>query len=569
MGYAIPLGKIMLHHNINTGPGVLLSSSKIIRSRQLMERKSNRRVSTGSRKKKSASRKPSPVKGRSGSKKDKQPIEFEDPPCETQNEDDSASSSERTASHNTEENESGKGKRPINEEQSASLEHADTGAKSLGEERDHDNDNNQEVAENIVRRIMEEIDLHAYEESEVYCEWFRYRCDKFYKQMLPGLTVGQRFERLMEIEEDVINLTKAKDPNEALERHAIVEPLAEHIRKLTEKYTPGTPKSQLQLLVLELLAVKKGEFIDKVAWHEEVPEQQDTTHSPPHENVDGQNPGDTSPSADQTINITDDRIETPLTDNLESAQVRNSEPAVTEERVKTLIEEFVNDAVKPWKRKIKKAVVQAIKLAETTRDDLGKADERITSVETNYGHADVLYGAHLKRTIALEDTTSKLVDDRSQEETEHRLTKVDEDRGRSSTQAGLTLDRFISLEEKNATLEERNIKLEADFKAFTEQVTELIKAKLAADKAIEEANALAARQVQVALDEETRKKKEAAWSDANIAKVTAKNLALAKSIAAKQAEEANRLKAQQEKYHNFEKIHKKSQAAPSSSAPAT
>ncbi|XP_047326506.1 homer protein homolog 1-like [Impatiens glandulifera] len=293
----------------------------------------------------------------------------------------------------------------------------------------------------------------------------------------------------MEMEEEVINLTKAQDPNEALSRHAIVKPrarlqkLAEHIQRLTEKYTPGTPNSQLQLLVLQLLAVKKGEFIGEVARLEAVPEQQNTTHSPPHENIDGQNPIDTemaSPLADQTINITDDRTEPPLTDNLESAQVRNSEPDVTEEKVKTLIEEFVNDAVKPWKRKIKKAAVQAIKLAETTRVDLGKENERITSVETNYGQADVLYGAYLKRTIAFEDTTSKLVDDfesvsqrvaemeRSQEETEQRLTKVDEDLGRSSTQAGSTLDSVISLEEKNATLEERNTKLEADLKTVTE-----------------------------------------------------------------------------------------------------
>ncbi|XP_047329618.1 UPF0134 protein MPN_138-like [Impatiens glandulifera] len=130
-------------------------------------------------------------------------------------------------------------------------------------------------------------------------------------------------------------------------------------------------------------------------------------------------------------------------------------------------------------------------MAETTRNDLGKANERITEVEVNYRDDSVLYDAHLKRTIALENTSSKLVDDleRFQGKTEQRLTKVDEDLGRSSTEAGSTLDRVTSLEEKNASLEERNDKLEADLKAVTEQVNELIKAKLAADKAVEEANA--------------------------------------------------------------------------------
>ncbi|XP_047309755.1 kinesin-like protein KIN-14D [Impatiens glandulifera] len=283
--------------------------------------------------------------------------------------------------------------------------------------------------------------------------------------------------------------------------------------------------------------------------------------------------------------MTEERTETPLTDTRASAPPGDSKPAITEKKVISIIKEFANDVVRPWKKKIKKNAVQAVKIAETTRDDLGEAVKRITSVETNYGNVDVMYDAHLKRTMALEDMTPKLVDDlesvsqrvakmeRSQEKTEQRLTKVDEDLERSSAQAGSTLDRVISLEEKNASLEERNTKLEADLKAVTEQVTELIKAKLAADKAIEEANALAARQLQDALDEETRKKKEAAWFDPNIAenirKLTAKNPELAKTIAATQDEDAKRLQAQKQLYKDYAKIHKKSQAVVSSSAPGT
>ncbi|XP_047339607.1 kinesin-like protein KIN-14D [Impatiens glandulifera] len=324
------------------------------------------------------------------------------------------------------------------------------------------------------------------------------------------------------------------------------------MRKLTERYIPGTPKSKLQLLVLDILAVKKGEFIDEIERLDAVRRQQDTEHSPRLETGDGQ----------------------------------NSEPAITEKEVITIINEFANTKVRPWKKKIKNAVVQTIKLAETTREDLVKANERITSVETNYGEADARCDDHLKRTIALEEMTPKLVDDlksvtqrveeleRFQEKTEQQLTKVDEDLGRSSTEAGSTLDRVTSLEEKNTSLEERNNKLETDLKAVTEQVNELINAKLAADRAVEEENAEAAKKIQDALDEETRKTKEAPrLSDADLAErarnVAARNPALVKSIAAQEAKDAERLNTEKQRLDEYAKAHKKSRAAPSSSVPAT
>ncbi|XP_047314626.1 stress response protein NST1-like [Impatiens glandulifera] len=131
----------------------------------------------------------------------------------------------------------------------------------------------------------------------------------------------------------------------------------------------------------------------------------------------------------------------------------------------------------------------------------------------------------------------------------------------------------VEEDEDEEHLQTRNNKLEADLKAVTEQVTELIKAKLAADKAIEEANALAAQHVQDALDEETRKKKEAPRSDANFNErlriLTAKNPELAKSIAAQEAKEAKRFNAEKQMYDEYAKDHKKTQAAPSSSVPAT
>ncbi|XP_047339500.1 ERC protein 2-like [Impatiens glandulifera] len=358
------------------------------------------------------------------------------------------------------------------------------------------------------------------------------------------------------------------------------------MRKLTERYVAGTSKAKLQVLVLDILTVKKGEFIDEIERLEAVCRQQDTAHSPRLETGDGQNPGDKSPLTDQAINETDDRTEPPITENLESNQPGDSESAITEKEVITIINEFANTNVRPWKKKVNNVVVQTIKLAETIRDDLVKANEWITSVETNYCEADARYGDHLKRTIDLEEMTPKLADDlksvtqrveeleRFQEKTEQRLTKVDEDLGRSSTEAGSTLDRVTSLEEKNASLEERNNKLEADLKAVTEQVNELINAKLATDRAVEEANAEAAKKIQDALDEETRKTKEAPrLSEADLAErarnVAARNPALAKSIAAQEAKDVERLNTEKQRLDEYAKAHKKSKAAPSSSVSAT
>ncbi|XP_047320550.1 uncharacterized protein LOC124924575 [Impatiens glandulifera] len=392
-------------------------------------------------------------------------MESAEPPSDTRDEDDSASSSDRTASHNTEDNESGKEKGPTEHEQSASIE---TDADDRGEEN-VPVENDQKIAENIVRRIMEEINL----------------------------------------------------------------------------YVAGTPKAKLQLLVLDILEVKK-EFIDEIERIEAVRRQRDTAHSPRLETGDGQNPGNTSHLADPVINETDERTETPFTGPLETDQPGDSEPVVIEERVKSLIQEFANSKVRPWKRKIKKAAVQTIKLAETTRDNLVKAEARITEIEVNYR----------------DDTVLKI---------EQRLTKVDEDLGHSSTEADSTLNRVRSLEEKNASLEDGNTKLEADLNALTEQVNELINAKLDADTAVEEANARADKELQDDLDKQNRTEKGAAQSDKNFDEhvriLMANDPEYAKTVAAKQAEEANRLKAQQDTYHNFEKAHKKSKAASSSSVP--
>ncbi|XP_047312491.1 eukaryotic translation initiation factor 3 subunit A-like [Impatiens glandulifera] len=385
----------MLHHNINTGPGIILPSSRIIRSKQFLERKQPTPGSTGIRKKKSTAKAPAPAKDKSGSKKGKEPITFTEPPSQTRDEEESASTSDRTDSQKTDENPSDRegrneeedsGTSPNHTGATASLENIDSGADGR-EEEEATPDNDQKMAEIIVRRILEEVEQRVQAVAALYREWH---------------------ERLKEIEETIISLTNAETPNEAMDRYAIVKPRARlqkltvRIQKLTERYVAGTPKAKLQLRVLEMLEVRKGEFLDEI------------------KQIDAE--------------------------------------------------------------KIKKAVRQTLLFAEKTRDDLIKAEDRITAIEDEYRDDVVLHNEHYQQTEDLEDKTSRIVDDMDwfEREIEQRFKEVDEDLGQSRNEVGSTLDR----------------------------VNELINAKINADIAVEEANARAAKEVQDALDEEARKEKE-------------------------------------------------------------
>ncbi|XP_047313604.1 apical junction molecule-like [Impatiens glandulifera] len=370
---------------------------------------------------------------------------------------------------------------------------------------------------------------------------------QLFKHMLPGLTDEQCFRRLKEIEETIMSLTNAETPSQAMDRYAIEKPRARlqkltvRIQKLKERYVAGTQKANLQLLVLDKLEIKKGELTEEVEQIDAVHRQREKPHSPAPETDDGQYQAATPPLADPVINETDERTETPLTEQLETDHHGVSEPGVTEERVKSLIQEFADSKVQPLQGKLKKAVRQTLLLAEKTRDDLIKAEDRIAVIEADYRDETVLRNNHLRRTEDLEEKTSRIVDDLDQleRETEQRFTEVDEDL------VGSTLDR----------------------------VAEMLNAKINADIAVEEANARAAKEVQDALDEEARREKETPrLTEEEIAErernTAARYPGLAKSIVVQAAKDAERLNAQKQGLEEYAKAHKKKKAASSSSVPA-
>ncbi|XP_047335630.1 myosin heavy chain, fast skeletal muscle-like [Impatiens glandulifera] len=265
---------------------------------------------------------------------------------------------------------------------------------------------------------------------------------------------------------------------------------------------------------------------------------------------------------------------TPPTDQQVSLQTGDSVSAVTEDRVNDLIEEFVNAAILPWQKKIKETATRSIEMIESTNKELQTAVGRITSVEDKYNMTDLLYSDNTNRTKALEAVTKKLEADLAltrqkvsmtelnQLSTDQKLKKIDGDLAQSGVQAGSTLERVAMLEEKHA-------KTEVDLKAVNEQLAEMIAAKLAADKALEEANELAAQKIQDALDEQTRLQKETAEEDANLAGHLETLENIAPTVAVQQNEDAARLIVQQSPYNEFVEAHKKSKAVSSPSGPVT
>ncbi|XP_047340025.1 uncharacterized protein LOC124943577 [Impatiens glandulifera] len=388
------------------------------------------------------------------------------------------------------------------------------------------------------------------------------------------------------METEVINLTKAKSVLTALRRSKMVEPharlleLTDHIQHLREKHILGTEESQFEILVLDMLTVKEQELNDELTQLEAEPEHQEASifsRSNP-EDDGGPNPAEAehiSLQQEPVINHTELGTGTPPTDQHGSPQTDNaSVPAVTEDRVKDIIEEFVNAAILSWQKRIKETATKSIEMIESTDKQLEAAVGRITSVEEKYGLTDLLFGDTTDRTNILETVTQKLETDIAHTNqkvglidlhlitTDQRLNKIEGDLSQSGVQAG-------SILEKMAILEEKNAKTEADLKAVTEQLVEMVATKLPADKALEEANELAAQKIQYAEEEQVQIQKEKVQADADLAEHIQTIENVAPAIAVQQNEDAARLIGQQLAFDEFFNAHKKSKAAASSSGPAT
>ncbi|XP_047309912.1 myosin-15-like [Impatiens glandulifera] len=442
-----------------------------------------------------------------------------------------------------------------------------------GSEEEEEDD--QTKADIIARRLLEAISLRAEKVGDLYREWHEYRFNKLYKHILPGFTDEECFKRMKEVEDIVMSLTNAETIHEALGRTAVIRPRAQlqkltvRIRKIKERYEEETPEDTLTPLVLKRLEKARGELDEEIERLEVMCRQHKLPHSPVPQIDKGQTHSATPIRADPVITETDERTETPLAGQFQHEQPEVSEPGITEDRVKFLLQEFAESTVHPLEERMKRTVSMALRFANNTRNKLVMVDDRFSQIDADYREDAVLRDNHLHRTEALEVKTLELKDDfdRLERETDQRLTEV------AGDLVGTTLDRVSELEKKNAGLEDRNDKLEADLRALTAQVDELLKAKMNADIAVVEANERAAKDVQDALNEEARLAKETPQlTEKERAererRTWAKYPGLEESVAAQAAKDAERLDNERQRLEGFTSAHKKQKEAPSSSVPA-
>ncbi|XP_047326471.1 uncharacterized protein LOC124930152 [Impatiens glandulifera] len=267
--------------------------------------------------------------------------------------------------------------------------------------------------------------------------------------------------------------------------------------------------------------------------------QREIPHYIPPRIENGQTNEATPSRANPATDDTDERTDPPLTGQSPHKQPEVSEPGVTEERVKILIQEFADSAAQRLEEKMQRTVSSALKFANKTRQLLLRTDDRFSEIEDDQQKEAVLHSNHLRRTVILEDTTSKIKEnfDRLERETDERLTEVIKDL------VDTTLDRVSDLEKKNAGLED-------ELKALSAQVAELLKAKINADAA--------ADPPQLTEEEEAER----------VRRTEAKFPGFAKSVAAQAAKDAERLERERQRLEDFAAANEKKKAASSASIPA-
>ncbi|XP_047331258.1 uncharacterized abhydrolase domain-containing protein DDB_G0269086-like [Impatiens glandulifera] len=499
--------------------------------------------------------------------KGKEKVVFSEPPQQTE-EKESASTSKRTESEKTDD------ERPDDEEHSGpSPDNTGTGANPKtaegGEEISEEEEEEDEPTKDdtIARKILKVIEQRADKVGEIYREWHEHRFSKRYRHILPGFTDEECFQRLKEIKDVVMDLTNSETIHEALGRTFILRPRAQlrkltiRIRKITARFEEVTTEDTLTPLVLQRPEKARGELVEEIERLEVMYRQREIPHYTPPRIDKSQTHGPTPPRANLATNETDEGTETPLTAQQQTEQTGASEPGVTKEWVKSLLQEFADSAVHPLEEKLKRTVSSALRFANNTRQLLLRTDDRFSEIEDDCREEAVLRSNHLRRTVILEDKTFEIEEnfDRLERETEARLTEVTEDL------VGTTLGRVSELEKKNAGLE-------ADLKALTAQVAELLKAKMNVDAAVVEANARAAQEVQDALDNEARKEKEPPQlTEEERAererRTEARFPGLAKSVAAQAAKDAERLERERQRLEGFAAANEKKNAASSVSVP--
>ncbi|XP_047320359.1 calponin homology domain-containing protein DDB_G0272472-like [Impatiens glandulifera] len=526
----------------------------------------------GGRKKK-ADKKAAPAKAKAESK-GKEKVTFSEPPQQTEDEE-SASHSERTDTKKTED------ERSVNEDEHSAQSPDNTGpdtnpettegGEEDGEEGDKEADDEggdkdkeeaeEAEADRISLKLLQGAKKRAESIEELYLEWHEHRFSTPYREILPGHTDLECIQRLEEVEDLIMNLTKSNTIQEVLHRTCLLKPkvqlrkLTTRIRKITEEFEAVGPEDTLTPRVLKRLEKAKEDLIQEIDRLEAICSQRKI-------------PVYTAPR----IETSPDHCPTPPRENAASKESdERADPKLTgfedstAERIDSRIQEFEDSAVQPFKERFQRIVGSALKFADTTRYLLNRTQDRLSEIDEDQQEEAALCSKYFKRTVILEDLTSELKKDfdRLERETDQRLAEV------AGDLVDTTLGRVSELEKKNEGLE-------AELKALSEQVAELLKVKMNADAAAVEADAQAAKRVQDALDAEAGKEKEAPRSSQlteeeeeaeRIRRSEAMFPGFAKKAAAQAAKDAERLEREKRRLEGFAADNKKKKAASSASAP--
>ncbi|XP_047326501.1 calponin homology domain-containing protein DDB_G0272472-like [Impatiens glandulifera] len=546
----------------------------------------------GGRKKK-ADKKTAPAKAKEESK-GKEKVTFSEPPQQTEDEE-SASHSERTDTEKTED------ERSVNEDEHSAQSPDNTGPDANpettegGEEGDKEADDEggdkdkeeaeEAEADRISLKLLQGAKKRAESIEELYLEWHEHRFGTPYREILPGHTDLECIQRLEEVEDLIINLTKSNTIQEVLHRTCLLKPkvqlrkLTTRIRKITEEFEAVGPEDTLTPRVLERLEKAKGDLIQEIDRLEAICSQRkilvyttprietslDHCPTPPRENAASKESDEKadpnltgkSPPPQPEVSKSD------FTKEWVEGRLQRLEVS-TKERIDSRIQEFEDSAVQPFKERFRRIVGSALKFADTTRYLLNRTQDRLSEIDEDQQEEAALRSKYFKRTAILEDMTSELKEDfgRLERETDQRLAEV------AGDVVSTTLGRVSELEKKNEGLE-------AELKALSEQVAELLRVKMNADAAVVEADAQAAKRVQDALDAEAGKEKEAPRSSQlteeeeeaeRIRRSEAMFPGLAKKAAAQAAKDAERLKREKRRLESFAEENKKKKAAASISA---
>ncbi|XP_047320565.1 calponin homology domain-containing protein DDB_G0272472-like [Impatiens glandulifera] len=375
-------------------------------------------------------------------------------------------------------------------------------------------------------------------------------------------------------EEEVLHRTCLLKPKVQLRK------LTTRIRKITEEFEAVGPEDTLTPRVLERLEKAKGDLIQEIDRLEAICSQRKIPvyTAPRIETSPDHCP--TLPRENAASKESDERADPKLTGQSPPSQPEVSASDFTKEwvegrlqrledstaeRIDIRIQEFDDSAVQPFKERSQRIICSALKFADNTRYLLNNNRDRLSEIDEDLQEEAALRSKYFKRTVILEDLTSELKEDfhRLERETDQRLAEV------AGDLVSTTLGRVSELEKKNEGLE-------AELKALSEQVAELLRVKMNADAAAVEVDAQAAKRVQDALDAEEGKEKEAPRSSQlteeeeeaeQIRRSEAMLPGLAKKAAAQAVKDAERLERETRRLEGFAADNKKKKAASSASAP--